>query len=329
MTTHNHSKNIDKPLVSIAVCTYNGESFLSKQLDSLVQQTYRPLEIIVVDDQSTDSTWDLLQEYSRRSDLFSIHQNRDNLGYVKNFEKVLSLCTGDYVALCDQDDIWLPNKVSEQVAEIGDFSLVYSKPSYIDEHDIPVDMPPFKVNRLSGRCPLNLLFHTCVTGHLALIKKEVVSQALPFPVSARAHDIWIPLVAAAINGIHASDKILSYYRIHAKNISRNKNNRKQQNPIKQILDRRQFIHNRLEERISFLEDIKQAELLKESEAEILDELIIETKRLRHSFINFRLRKFFKKHEATLLALYKKPEKTAVRLSRGLLYYKLLLYLNRA
>lgn len=328
--THHHSETLDKPLVSIALCTYNGERFLCKQLDSLLAQTHRPIEIVVTDDQSTDSTWKILNTYlARHPDLFKIYQNEHNLGYVKNFEKVVGLCTGDYIALCDQDDIWLPNKISEHLADIGDFSLTYSIPSCIDEQDNPIDTPPFKVNRLTGRCPLNLLFHTCVTGHLALVKKEVIARALPFPARVKAHDIWIPLVAAALDGIHASDKILSYYRMHSANVSRNKNTPKEYNPLKKILRRRQTIHQRLEDRISFLEEFRKTGLLKNNEAEILETLITETKQLRHSFINFKLRRFYRGQKSALFAQYKKPEKMIVRLSRGLLYYKSMLYLNRA
>src|SRR5688500_10348209 len=94
------------PLVSIALCVYNGEKFLREQLDSLVNQSYPNIEIIASDDRSTDASLLILQEYADRYPYFKFGQNEQNLGYVKNFEKVISLCSGDLIALSDQDDIW-------------------------------------------------------------------------------------------------------------------------------------------------------------------------------------------------------------------------------
>lgn len=329
MTQLTDNSEKERPLVSIALCTYNGERFLRSQLDSLLAQTYRPLEVLVSDDNSTDSTWEILQEYAAKSNLFNINKNPSNLGFVKNFEKTLASCKGEYISFCDQDDIWLPHKISTQVTEIENYSLVYSTPSYINEQGDPIEMPPFKVNRLSGRCPLALLFHTCVTGHLALIKKDVLIHALPFPTNTQAHDKWVPFVAAALNGIKATDSVLSLYRIHSSNVSRNKHSSKEINPFKAVLNRRQLVKTRLQDRISSLEDAKRTKLLTASEQLILNELISETKALKHSFINLKLKRLLLSHPSTLLALYKKPKKIAARLCRGQFYYAALLYLNRA
>lgn len=329
MTDFENTLALNPPLVSIALCTYNGERFLRPQLDSLLAQTHRPLEILVTDDNSTDSTWSILQEYAEKSELFKIEQNSQNLGYVKNFEKTLERCNGSYIGFCDQDDIWLPDKVSTQLTEIGDYSLVYSTPAYIDEQGDAISMPPFKVNRLSGRCPLALLFHTCVTGHLALIQKDVLKYALPFPAGIKAHDKWVPFVAAAMSGIKATDSVVSLYRIHSNNVSRNKRKAKEQNIIKKIVKRRHLVHERLKERLEELESAQTCELLSETEKRILEQVVAETQALKHAFINQKLKKLLLTHQDTLLPLYKKPKKIAARLSRGLFYYATLLYLNRA
>ena len=96
----------EQPLVSIAICTYNGERFLKKQIDSLLNQGYSNIEIIAVDDRSTDRTWDMLQEYAQKDKRVQTYQNEKNLGYARNFEKAITLCKGDFIALADQDDIW-------------------------------------------------------------------------------------------------------------------------------------------------------------------------------------------------------------------------------
>jgi len=97
---------------SVALCTYNGEKYLSRQLDSILYQTVAVDEIIWCDDSSSDKTWEIAEKYKEKHpSVFKIFRNEKNLGYVGNFEKALSLCNGEIVFLCDQDDIWEKNKV--------------------------------------------------------------------------------------------------------------------------------------------------------------------------------------------------------------------------
>ncbi len=99
-------------MVFVALCTYNGEKFLSEQLDSILHQSEKVDEIVVCDDQSTDNTWKILENYQKKyPEIIQIHRNNQNLGYVKNFEKAILLCNGDLIFLADQDDFWFPEKV--------------------------------------------------------------------------------------------------------------------------------------------------------------------------------------------------------------------------
>ena len=104
-------------MISIAIATYNGERFLREQLDSLYTQTMLPDEVIVCDDKSTDKTPEILEEYSRKYGLKYVI-NEPSLGCSDNFMKAFSLCTQQYIMICDQDDIWFPNKVETLYKEI-------------------------------------------------------------------------------------------------------------------------------------------------------------------------------------------------------------------
>jgi len=97
--------------VSVVVCTFNGERFLHQQLESLVHQTYPNLEIIISDDKSTDSTVIIAESFQKRDPRIRIQVNKNNLGYNKNFEQAFELATGDFIAVCDQDDVWKTNKI--------------------------------------------------------------------------------------------------------------------------------------------------------------------------------------------------------------------------
>lgn len=103
---------------SVALCTYNGQAYLSEQLDSILSQTRPVSEIIICDDGSTDGTLEILLEYTEKyPEMIKVYRNPENLGYIGNFEKAMSLCTGDIVLLCDQDDRWYKNK-TEFITEI-------------------------------------------------------------------------------------------------------------------------------------------------------------------------------------------------------------------
>src|ERR1700742_3478188 len=102
---------IQEPLISVALCTYSGEKFLQEQMDSILAQTYKNLEIVIVDDCSTDRTIDIINSYAEKDKRIKLFQNDTNLGFNKNFEKALSLTTGEYISISDQDDTWLPQKL--------------------------------------------------------------------------------------------------------------------------------------------------------------------------------------------------------------------------
>lgn len=96
--------------ISVAMATYNGAKYLREQLDSLYTQTRIPDEVVVSDDNSSDGTIEILEEYKQRYGLiYSV--NTKPLGVNKNFEKALHSCGGDYIMICDQDDIWLQSKI--------------------------------------------------------------------------------------------------------------------------------------------------------------------------------------------------------------------------
>ena len=121
------------PLISIALCTYNGEEFIRQQLNSLLNQTYTNIEIIAVDDFSIDRTVAILQEYAALDRRLNIFTNEHNLGYTNNFEKALNLCNGDLIAICDQDDIWHPDKLKIQSELMSGHELLYHDSEFIDE----------------------------------------------------------------------------------------------------------------------------------------------------------------------------------------------------
>jgi glycosyltransferase involved in cell wall biosynthesis len=201
-------------LVSIAVCTYNGEKHLEEQLESLVNQTYLHKEIIVVDDCSSDQTVSILEKYSSIYPFFHFSVNEKNLGYVKNFEKAILLCKGNYIALSDQDDIWLLNKVEEQVKNIGEHALIYHDSTFINEEGDTMEGYLSDTYTLySGKKPLPFLFFNCVSGHSLLFNRIILPDLIPFPESY-FHDRWLALIASERGGVKLMRGCFVKYRQH-------------------------------------------------------------------------------------------------------------------
>lgn len=209
---------MEKPLISIAMATYNGEKFLSKQLDSIFSQTYENIEVIVCDDASTDKTVDILKDYSKKYSNLKYYINQKRLGVVKNFEKALSLSNGDFIALSDQDDIWLPDKLDILYKNIEDNLIILSDAYIIDDYDnIIYDsfIDYIKVDKSTNF--VSFLFGSRFPGCTFLINRKLLDYALPFPNSIPYHDWWLNLIASKIGKVKFLDNKLTYYRLHGNN----------------------------------------------------------------------------------------------------------------
>ncbi len=206
-------------MVSIALATYNGERFLREQLDSLIEQSYRPLEIIACDDNSSDGTRRLLAEYERAyPELFRVYDNSHNIGYIRNFERATRLCAGRFIAFCDQDDVWDPLKIETLVGGIGPYSLIHSDAAIIDEAGTLLSS---SYSSYSGKCVrptgfIDLLMNNQVTGCTCMFKRDIVSMAGRFPEKL-PHDHWMALVAYENGGITYTPECLVRYRQHSQN----------------------------------------------------------------------------------------------------------------
>lgn len=210
---------MEKPLVSIALCTYNGERYLKAQLDSILNQTYSRIEVVVVDDHSTDSTFKLLEEYSKKDTRVRLFQNDRNLGFSANFEKAIKKCQGEYIAVADQDDIWEKTKISELLDHIGSHLLIYHDSELVNEYGYSLLLKMSdKINMIEGSDPYPFLFYNCVSGHSLMVRKELIDLAFPLPAYG-FHDHWMAFIAATYGSIKYYDRCLVKYRQHGSNVT--------------------------------------------------------------------------------------------------------------
>ena len=208
---------MNKSLISIALCTYNGEEYLAEQLNSILRQDYQPIEIVIIDDCSTDQTYQLLEKYKQRHPHIKLYQNNKNVGFNKNFEKALSNCSGDFIAIADQDDIWEPEKLTAQMTAIKDNLLLYHDSSMIDEKGTSTGKKLSDGHRfVNGKCDQFLLFNNCVSGHTCLLKKELLREVFPIPENMY-YDWWLAYTAASLGKINYIEPALVKHRRHISN----------------------------------------------------------------------------------------------------------------
>jgi glycosyltransferase involved in cell wall biosynthesis len=214
---------------SVAMCTYNGEKYIKEQLESILNQTVSIDEIVICDDGSSDKTTDIIGQIQLENpNKISLYKNPVNIGSNKNFEKAISICTGDYIFLSDQDDIWKKNKVEKIIqyfSENESLEGVFSNAELINDNN-----ENFTENSLwNSICfmedqlkkPIDLYHHikfksNIVTGATLCIKKEIKNIILPIPdIKKFYHDEWIAIIIASRNNLeYLTDKLISY-RIHS------------------------------------------------------------------------------------------------------------------
>ncbi len=215
----------ESPLISIAMATYNGEKFIIEQLDSIINQSYKNIEIIICDDNSNDKTVEILKSYCKKFPL-TIIQNKINLGIVKSFEISLKNCKGEYIVLSDQDDIFLPKKIEILFDNIKDSLLIHSDSIIIDqEKNILFDSHFDSFKSKNKTYFMDYIIGNNVTGNSVLIKKDLVRYAIPFPKYIRIHDHYLAICASYHGKIEFIPDKLQYYRQHSNNsIGIRKNN---------------------------------------------------------------------------------------------------------
>jgi glycosyltransferase involved in cell wall biosynthesis len=211
--------------ISVALCTYNGERFLSRQLASMQQQTRLPDEVVICDDCSTDSTIEILQDFAASAWFpVKITRNELNLGFVANFERAIRLCQGDLIALSDQDDIWDPMRLQRSEQEFlahPEVGLVFSDADIIDDQDQLTGARLWQNFGFEGERKQRLLAgdytvlvrNRFVTGATIMFRSRLCENCLPFG-SGWLHDEWLAPSAAAVANVLPIDSPLIRYRKH-------------------------------------------------------------------------------------------------------------------
>lgn len=212
--------------ISIALCTYNSEKYIADQIQSLLNQTRLPDEIVISDDGSTDQTLKIIRSFSKNSKVkITIIESPGHLGVYKNFPYVMSHCVGDIIFPCDHDDIWLSTKLEKHMAihtRFPNIDLVYSNADVVyltpENYLYPLWEIKSMLDPVQGQSSLSSLLYKgrSIAGCCMSFKKELYLSILPFPDEIY-HDDWLATSAVISGVIYAIPESLIKYRQHGNN----------------------------------------------------------------------------------------------------------------
>lgn len=213
---------------SVALASFNGERYIGEQLDSIARQTRPPDELVVCDDASTDATPAIVMDFARDAPFpVRFFQNSKRVGTARNFENAIRACDGEIIFLCDQDDVWHPDKVALIEARfIGqpDVGAIFTDADVVDEDLRPLGYLLWQVFKFSAKEQAQVAFRDALG---VLVKHPVVTGAtmafrstyrdLVLPVADTQHDAWISFLIGATSSLDALPSPLIAYRLHAGN----------------------------------------------------------------------------------------------------------------
>lgn len=218
-----------RPQLSIALASYNGERYISEQLDSIMRQTRLPDELVISDDASVDATQEIIADFIRHAPFpVRVQANNERLGSTRNFEMAIRACRGEIIFLCDQDDVWYPEKIAVIEACFIDnpsVGIVFSDADAVDENLNPLGLRLWKAVRFSLRDQAQvaaldafsvLLKRYIVTGATMAFRSTYRDLVLPFS-EMWIHDAWIAMLIGATSDAAALPIPLIAYRQHSGN----------------------------------------------------------------------------------------------------------------
>lgn len=212
--------------ISVVIATYNGTKFLREQLDSILEQILKPDEVIIADDCSNDGTYDFCRNYIDSNNLhgWKVYRNAKNLGVSKNFREALKKATGDYIFTCDQDDIWLPDKISAMATAMNDNpEILLLASNYIpfrDGENIAHSYVKYLARDDGKIIPLRLKkcwLWNLRPGCTFCFRRKIIDRFSVMDIDTRLHDSMLWKYAVTADGLYLLCRQLVLYRRHNEN----------------------------------------------------------------------------------------------------------------
>jgi glycosyltransferase involved in cell wall biosynthesis len=204
-------------MISVCIPTHNGSKYIIQQLDSILFQLNEKDEIIVSDDSSEDNTCKLIENLNDKRIIIFKENKFSN--YILNYENAINHAKGNHIFLCDQDDVWLPNKVDVMCRALNKYDLVVSD-CFVTDSNLTILNDSYYLLRNAVRNKfLALALRSPYLGCCMAFNRKILNKALPFPNHINSHDIWLGNIAAFYYSVKFVNEKLIYYRRHSGNTS--------------------------------------------------------------------------------------------------------------
>jgi glycosyltransferase involved in cell wall biosynthesis len=216
--------------IDILLATFQGAKYIEQQIDSVLSAMTPGSRLLIRDDGSDDRTPDILKRYAKANkNIVLIEDSIGRLGVRSNFSRLLQLSDADYITFCDQDDVWLPGRISTPLDRVLKLEKKFGKDRPILVHtdlvvvdkDLQVISPSLwnfcRLNPRNNKSLNRLLVQNVVTGCASIINRSLANLAQPFPSQCAMHDWWLGLVAAAFGHSEYVKEPSVLYRQHSNN----------------------------------------------------------------------------------------------------------------
>jgi glycosyltransferase involved in cell wall biosynthesis len=205
--------------VSIAMAVYNGEKYIKKQLDSILNQLTKDDEIIVSYDRSTDNTLKIIDEYQLKYSQVKLYYN-DYPGITGNFNNAISRCSGDYIFISDQDDIWENNKIKIMLEAFNatGADVICHNGKNINAKDEIISDDFFKIYKIRNGIIMNFI-RPRYSGCCMAFNRTILKKIYPIPLDIGGYDHWLGMIGEIYGKMVFIDDILIFHRIHGENVT--------------------------------------------------------------------------------------------------------------
>lgn len=218
--------------VAVIMASYNGEKYLAEQIESILASSFSDFELFIYDDGSKDNTVNIVRAYEKQyPGKIHLHQNEVNLGVTLNFLEAVARTDREYIMLCDQDDVWKPDKIAKSIKRMKSMESIYGKElclavftdaEVVDGELKPISNSFFTFNRLDPRKTdlAHILMENKLIGCTVMINGNIrrLLSSNSLPKQAKFHDWWLALIAASMGKISFINEGSLYYRQHGANL---------------------------------------------------------------------------------------------------------------
>ncbi|WP_155965996.1 glycosyltransferase [Streptococcus ruminantium] len=294
-------------MITVLMATYNGSSFIVKQLESIRKQTVRANRVIILDDCSTDNTFEIVNKFIEQYSLtnWTNCRNTFNKGHYQTFIELTTMVEEGYVFFSDQDDIWDNNKIEIMIKELikSDVSMVFCKSRFINECDEVISKPAitgehhsFSVKRLLQAWPSGYQ-----TAFKAEVLKTIITNRYHKHPYFQFHDVLFGMLSGIFGNVIEVDEILDSHRLHLNNVTLSSKSVSFHNTLENRLDYYIKMYKRYEfvNHVSQMFGVDEAEKVSKSYGELYKSRIsfIEKRNIKSIREIYRLRHYYNGYRA--------------------------------